>query len=89
MRMAQLEKAHGRMNVNFLYTHPTSESRVKVSDSFQCSSQILKGSIQRLEEMLPEAYAIQAATPECAGILDHLSSFGEAFASGFSGSKWS
>ncbi|KAK7696428.1 hypothetical protein QCA50_001085 [Cerrena zonata] len=71
-RMAELEKASGRLNVNFLYTHPTSEVRVK-----------------RLEAMLPEAYALQAATPECAPILDHLASFGEAFASGFSGSKWS
>ena len=30
-RMGQLEKAQGkRLNVDFLYTHPTSENRVKV-----------------------------------------------------------
>ncbi|KAI0791292.1 peptidase family M48-domain-containing protein [Abortiporus biennis] len=37
--------------------------------------------IQRLERLLPEAYAIQAETPGCAGVEDSLSAFRNSFAS--------
>lgn len=67
-RLGELEKSQGRMGVSFLYTHPSSEQRVRL-----------------LEEMLPEAYAIRAATPECASIADNLLAFTDAFASGFGG----
>jgi len=39
--------------------------------------------IQRLEGLLPSAYAIQGESPECAGMQDSISAFRNAFASGF------
>lgn len=31
-RLGELEKSQGRMGVSFLYTHPSSEQRVRVSN---------------------------------------------------------
>ncbi|CCM00306.1 uncharacterized protein FIBRA_02336 [Fibroporia radiculosa] len=36
--------------------------------------------VQQLEELLPEAYAIQAASPECGAIQDSLAAFRDTFA---------
>jgi len=57
-RLEQVEKKHGRLNVNFLYTHPTGEKRIKL-----------------LRELMPEAYAIMAASPSCAGLEDTVQAF--------------
>ncbi|KAI0919900.1 hypothetical protein AcW1_002967 [Taiwanofungus camphoratus] len=65
-RLGKLEKAHSRLNIDFLGTHPASDRR-----------------IQRLEQLLPDAYAIQAASPECAGnIHDSLAAFRDTFTHG-------
>ncbi|KDQ58056.1 hypothetical protein JAAARDRAFT_155715 [Jaapia argillacea MUCL 33604] len=63
-RMGQLEKAQGRINLDFLYTHPASSKRVEA-----------------LNEMLHEAYAIQAATPECGQTTSYMEAFRDVFGS--------
>jgi hypothetical protein len=81
--MGQLEKAQGkRLNVDFLYTHPTSENRVKVRSGllqfssfderrfFFCS--------QMLQALIPEAHSIQASSSMCVGMQEQLESFQEA-----------
>ena len=36
-----IEKKHGRINVSFLYTHPTGEQRVKVCEDCDTHRRIL------------------------------------------------
>lgn len=77
--MGQLEKARGkRLNVDFLYTHPTSEYRVKVRLELSWPSlfhgQFLLCS-QMLQALLLEAHSIQANSPMCVGMQEQFDSF--------------
>jgi hypothetical protein len=78
VRMGQAEKAQGKLNVDFLYTHPTSENRVKVRSEFSWPSffhrQFLFCS-QMLQDSIPEAHSIQANSPMCIGMQEQFDSF--------------
>lgn len=73
------EKIAGRVGLDFLQTHPSSSNRVRVSciRTFFSSVQLShnKFRIQKLEQILPEAYAVLAANPDCAAIHDQLQLF--------------
>jgi hypothetical protein len=86
--MGQLEKAQGkRLNIDFLYTHPTSEYRVKVRrelfrpplfhENRSFCSQMLQG-------LIPEARLIQAGSSTCLGMQEQLESFQDAVGFGVS-----
>jgi hypothetical protein len=87
--MGQLEKARGgRLNIDFLYTHPTSDNRVKVrrelirlsffDERHPFCSQMLQG-------LLSEAHTIQANSSMCVEMQEQLESFRDAV--GFGASK--
>jgi hypothetical protein len=75
------EKIAGRAGLDFLQTHPSSSSRVQVSPIFLSPAlflpyhYLLKILIQKLEQILPDAYAVLAANPDCAAIQDRLQLF--------------
>lgn len=77
-RLAQVEaKISSKIGMDFFQTHPSSTSRVEVTDpSFRIKAAANKCS-QKLEQILPEAYTILAANPECAAIRDQLQGFKE------------
>ncbi|KAI0076651.1 hypothetical protein K474DRAFT_1597625 [Panus rudis PR-1116 ss-1] len=66
-RLSQVEKAQGG-GWNVDFIHTHPSSDKRV---------------QKLQEMLPEAYALRAASPECSAVQDHLQAFGDALTSGF------
>lgn len=78
-RLDMIEKSHGRLNVSFLYTHPTGEQRVKVStgsstiNSNSCSPTCYHA--QLLTDLLPEAYRVQEESPYCAGTAKNFDAF--------------
>jgi metalloendopeptidase OMA1, mitochondrial len=76
-RLAKYEQAHGGSSLEFLRTHPGGERRIKVSCSVSTIS--FKFSIlrQHLQELVPEAYSVQASSPQCAGIQDSVGGFKE------------
>lgn len=80
--MGQLEKAQGnRLNVDFLYTHPTSENRVKVRrEPFPLPFFYEHRSfyLQMLQGLISEAHSIQASSSMCTGIQEQLESFQDA-----------
>lgn len=83
-RLGRLEQAqHGR-HIDFLTTHPASEKRSQVrNDVFVCDEPCSKHSIPTykvLRQMLPEAYAIQAASPTCGSSADHMAAFQDRWA---------
>ncbi|KAL0948029.1 hypothetical protein HGRIS_010654 [Hohenbuehelia grisea] len=94
-RLAELENRGRQFNVEFFRTHPLSETRVKVRSQIFLASlddkQLTNFSIsqfpvtQYLEEMLPEALGILAASPECSMMQEQLSAFrsAPAFGDGF------
>jgi hypothetical protein len=54
-----------------------SRSVVQITyESITCS--YLNIGLKRLQELLPEAYAMRAANPECGGMQDQLQAFDEA-----------
>lgn len=67
MRLAQLEG--GGSGPAFLATHPATTKRIKVCAHI-CSFPEIADSMamQKLERLLPEAYATRAASPQCAGL---------------------
>lgn len=60
-RMEQIDKANRGLNVNFLHTHPTFETRV-----------------ERLNKLLPDAYAIRDGNPDCVNLREQVSGFRDA-----------
>lgn len=80
--MGQLEKAQGkRLNVDFLYTHPTSENRVKVRSRLSRSSllnRLFSPCSQMLQALVPEAHSIQANSPMCIGMQEQFGLFRDA-----------
>jgi len=77
--MGQLEKAQGkRLNVDFLYTHPTSENRVKVWSEFSWPSFFHRKFLfysQMLQVLIPEAHSIQANSQMCIGMQEQFDAF--------------
>ena len=88
-RLGALEKSSGGLNVSFLNTHPASDERVKVWTSHRRVSPIdLTITKKQLEALLPEAFSIRSSGV-CGEMLDDLSSFEGAVASGLgSGTAW-
>ena len=81
-RLGKIENAAGILNLNSLRTHPTSDNRIKVRLSYHRHYSPIFSDVflQALESMLPEAYAVQAESPECGGVRDSLAAFREVFA---------
>lgn len=82
-RLAQLEAKMGASGgPDFLKTHPASKRRVEVcalaAPSLHLGIHDISVS-QRLKELLPQAFQIQAASPDCARIRDNLSAFQDTF----------
>ena len=79
--MEQLDKAT-RLDVNFLYTHPTSQTRIQVRlphvQSFNHLLTVVPDSSQRLNVLLPDAYAIRNGNPDCVRTQEHLFGFRDA-----------
>jgi hypothetical protein len=68
-----------RMNVNWLYTHPTSETRVKVcSPPFHDPFLSLTNCDQALEALMPSAHTIQEAS-DCGVTASAFGAFKDAF----------
>ena len=82
-RLARLE---GRSGPAFLNTHPATTQRIQVrarlSPSSQPSPYSLLRVAQELEGLLPDAYALRAASPQCAGLNDSYAAFRDAFSRG-------
>lgn len=81
VRLAQLEG--GGSGPAFLATHPATTKRIKVCAHI-CSFPEIADSMamQKLERLLPEAYATRAASPQCAGLNDSYAAFRDAFSQG-------
>ena len=81
---ARLARLEGRSVPAFLNTHPATTQRVQVRARSSPPPMTLANSLaaQKLESLLPDAYAIRAASPQCAGLNDSYAAFRDAFSRG-------
>lgn len=88
-RMDRIDKAARGLNINFLYTHPTFDTRIEVRKppsvcwakmalTRLLSPLLLLGTIQRLNKLLPVAYALRDNNPDCVRTLEHVAGFRDA-----------
>lgn len=75
----RLGKQLGNSRLDFLQTHPSSDTRVKVgAPQYLSAGRKLTAcapSPQLLEAALPQGYAILAANPECSHVRDQIEAF--------------
>lgn len=77
--MEQIDKASRGLNVNFLYTHPTFGTRIEVRPlQFFLGAWDLTWLGQRLNKLLPDAYAIRDGNPDCVNLREQVSGFRDA-----------
>ena len=80
----RLARLQGRSVLAFLNTHPATtqrmQVRVRISPFVVTPADPLVS--QKLESLLPDAYAIRAASPQCAGLNDSYAAFRDAFSRG-------
>ena len=70
-------KQFGNSRLDFLQTHPSSDTRVKVGASRYLGLTDTDGvpPPQLLEAALPQGYAILAANPECSRVREQIEAF--------------
>ncbi|KAG9318336.1 hypothetical protein JVU11DRAFT_424 [Chiua virens] len=75
-RLARANESGVLGRIELLNTHPLPERRIKVSMVVHLVADVINGfNAQHLEELVPEANEIRAASPRCAGVRESIEQF--------------